>query len=104
VIEDDGVPLVVLDVKYKPAEKKPERDDLNQVITYAVSYRSPAVVVVQPRADGASRQGLIHLGDIDGRAVYQYVVDLSGDLEAEEAAMVTAMRAFLPAAASAAAA
>ncbi len=94
VIRNDDVPVVVLDVKYKPAEKKPEREDLNQVITYGASYRASAVVVVQPRADGGARHGLIHLGDIDGRSVYQYVIDLSGDLEAEESAMIDAMRSL----------
>lgn len=102
VIEDNHVPFLVLDVKYKPAEKKPERDDLNQIITYGVSYQSPAIVVVQPRADGGSRHGLIRLGSIDGRAVYQYVIDLTGDLDAEEAAMVAAVRTLLPATVAAA--
>lgn len=104
VLERAGAPVVVLDVKYKPAEKKPGRDDLNQVITYGVSYRANAVVVVQPRADGGQRHGLIHLGDIDGRAVYQYVLDLSGDLAAEEAALVEAARGLAAATAPAVAA
>jgi 5-methylcytosine-specific restriction enzyme subunit McrC len=94
VIEREEVPVVVLDVKYKPAEKKPQRDDLNQVITYGVSYRSEAVIVVQPQADGSDRQGLIHLGDIDGRPVYQYVFNLAGELGDEEAAFVGAVGAI----------
>ena len=92
VLERANAPVVVLDAKYKPAEGKPARDDLNQVITYGVSFRADAVVVVQPRADASERHGLIHLGDIDDRAVYQYVVDLSGDLADEEDALVEPSR------------
>jgi 5-methylcytosine-specific restriction enzyme subunit McrC len=92
VLERNRAPVVILDVKYKPANGLPSRDDLNQVITYGISYRASTVVLVQPRADNSDRMGLIHLGDINGRSVYQYVIDLSGELEAEEAAMVDAVR------------
>jgi 5-methylcytosine-specific restriction enzyme subunit McrC len=92
VLEKNRAPVVILDVKYKPANGLPNRDDLNQVITYGVSYRASTVVLVQPRADNSDRIGLIHLGDINGRSVYQYVIDLSGELETEEAAMADAVR------------
>lgn len=88
VINVAGSTVVVLDVKYKPADGKPSRDDLNQVIAYGASYRAPVVVVVQPRAEGSLRTGLIRLGDIAPISVYQYVMDLNGDLFAAEAALV----------------
>jgi 5-methylcytosine-specific restriction enzyme subunit McrC len=89
-LADESTP-VVLDVKYKPAKSGPDRTDLNQVIAYGASYRSEAVVVVQPRADNSPRHGLVHLGDIEALSAYQYVVDLDAELEVEEREMVAAL-------------
>jgi len=92
------VPMV-LDAKYKPAASKPDRDDLNQVLAYAVSYRAPAAVIVQPKADDGERVGLIELGSIGRLTVYQYVVNLdASDLVAEEAALVDATLGLVTAA------
>lgn len=91
VVRTAGSTAVVLDVKYKPAEKDPDRTDLNQVIAYGMSYRAPAVVIVQPRASGSGRNHLVHLGDIENLRIYQYVLDLQANLEREEAEMVTAI-------------
>lgn len=88
VVTNDGQTALVLDVKYRPTAKGPERSDLNQVITYGASFRAPIVVVVQPRAAGSEWNRLRHVGDIDDLHVYQYVFDLDADLETEEAAMV----------------
>jgi 5-methylcytosine-specific restriction enzyme subunit McrC len=87
----NGSTPLVLEVKYKPASGAPERPDLNQVITYGASYRARNAVIVQPRAHGSPRNGLLRLGDIDALQVSQYVVDLAGDLEAEEAALAAAL-------------
>lgn len=88
----EGNVHVVLDVKYKPATGAPDRDDLNQTVTYGFSYRAPAVVIVQPRAKNGSRRGLIKLGRIAELSVYQYVMDLAAeDLAAEEEALVRAV-------------
>jgi 5-methylcytosine-specific restriction enzyme subunit McrC len=91
--EGDPTPAV-LDVKYKPATGNPDRDDLNQIIAYAASYRAPAAVVVQPRAAGGVRHGLVRLGGIDRLAVYQYVIDLNADLDREERDMVETLGRF----------
>jgi 5-methylcytosine-specific restriction enzyme subunit McrC len=83
----------ILEVKYKPANGDPARDDLNQAITYAVSYRSDEVVLVQPRAPLPSFSGLRTLGTIADATVYQYVFDLNAaDLDAEEALFSHAIR------------
>lgn len=77
----------LIEVKYKPAAGPPERGALNQAITYAASYRSNHVVVVQPRASATSPAGLYTLGTIADLTVHQYVVDLdASDLAAEEQA------------------
>ncbi len=79
--------LVVLDAKYKPANGKPDRDDLNQIITYAASFRSPRVVVVQPRSHDSDHAGLTQLGTMGRLKVFQYVINLgSADLVREEKA------------------
>lgn len=83
----------LLEVKYKPAEGDPDRDALNQAITYAASYRSNEVLVVQPRASATSPAGLNTLGTIDQLSVHQYVFDLDADdLAAEEVAFASAVR------------
>jgi hypothetical protein len=73
-------------VKYKPAGDVPSRDDLNQTIAYAASYRCDRVIVAQPRShDSGPLSGLRILGTIGGLTVYQYVFDLAAsDLPEEE--------------------
>ena len=68
---------LLLEVKYKPAQDRPDRADLNQAISYAVAYRAPAVVLVQPRAEKSGIVGLQRLGRIDDVVVYRYVIDLA---------------------------
>ena len=87
VREEGAVPVTraLLEVKYKPGSGAPDRGDLNQAVTYAASYRSPKVVLVQPRGDsGAS--GLRLLGTLGDIAVYQHIIDLGADDLAEEEA------------------
>lgn len=89
---DTGETPVVMDVKYKPAKKPPDRDDLNQVIAYAASYRAPRVVVVQPKAHGKDRVGLHRLGAMGRLEAFQYVIDLeSSDLPGEAGAFARAV-------------
>lgn len=88
-----GCVPVVLEVKYKPADGAPSRDALNQVITYAASYRAPRAVVVQPWGKNSKHVGLMSLGTMESLEVFQYVMDLaSPDLEAEEKAFARAIR------------
>lgn len=77
---------LVADVKYKPAQgHRPDRGDLNQVITYGASYRAKKTLVIQPWGPNSKHRGLKMLGVIAGLRVYQYIFDLSAhDLEAEE--------------------
>lgn len=76
---------LVLEVKYKD---KPNRDDINQAITYAVSYRLKRVILVH-QAKSAAHSGFREIGTIDGIAVDAYGFHLGNeDLAAEEAAFV----------------
>lgn len=75
---------VVVEVKYKPLEGKPDRLDTYQAITYGTSYRAKAVVLVQPTKSPANA-GLHNLGTIGTLSVLAYGVDLSStDLRATE--------------------
>lgn len=83
---DRSYPLIV-EVKYKPADGAPDRQDHNQAITYGLSFRSRHVVLVQPRSLGSQvAPGCHAIGEVGGVRVSQYVMDLaSDDLEREEA-------------------
>ena len=75
--------LVAMDVKYKPKEK-PDRDDLNQIVSYAVSYHVPTGVLVMPCIEGES-SGLTLIGRMGTIEIYRYAFDLSAsELQAEE--------------------
>jgi 5-methylcytosine-specific restriction enzyme subunit McrC len=70
-------------VKYKD---KPNRPDINQAITYAISYRSDRVLLVYQNQPGATA-GLVHIGTVSGIRVEGYGFDLGSDtLEQEEIA------------------
>jgi 5-methylcytosine-specific restriction endonuclease McrBC regulatory subunit McrC len=73
--ESDQSPVVIVEVKYKPLGKTPQRDDINQVIAYGASYRARAVVLAQPTKDSAEA-GLHRLGTLGPLSVYSYGVDL----------------------------
>lgn len=88
---------VIVDAKYKPARGGPARDDINQAITYAVSYRAPAAVIVQPRdaAPSERNSGMRLHGSVAGIEVYQYVFDLAADLSGEERRFSEGVRSLL---------
>ena len=84
---------LLIEVKYKPASDQPDRNDLNQAITYGASYKAGRVVLLQPKADGSLRNGLEVLGRIGGLLVYRYVLDLgAADLSEDEGKFATTMR------------
>jgi 5-methylcytosine-specific restriction enzyme subunit McrC len=72
---------VIAEVKYK---EKPNRDDYNQAITYALSYHTDRVILVHQNRQGATA-GLRRIGTIGGIALDAYAFDLShANLDAEE--------------------
>jgi 5-methylcytosine-specific restriction enzyme subunit McrC len=88
-------PLLV-EVKSKPITTSPERDDINQVVTYAVTYRAPTVVLAHPLTWGG-KHGLHLVGRIGTLSVWQYGFDLAAqDLEEEEQLFVNAMLDLCP--------
>lgn len=67
---------VLIEVKYKPADRLVDRADLNQTISYGVSYRAKSVVIVQP-SDGGVPAGWRDLGTLAGMSIAAYTIDLS---------------------------
>jgi 5-methylcytosine-specific restriction enzyme subunit McrC len=85
--EGESTTSLVLDAKYKPMSGSPARDDINQVITYAASYRTHHVVVVQPCRQ-PDQAGVRKVGSIDDLTVWQYGFNLNAaDLAMEEQAL-----------------
>ncbi|HUY06249.1 MAG TPA: hypothetical protein VMU99_03185 [Acidimicrobiales bacterium] len=75
---------VVVEVKYKPAKDRPDRDDLEQTIVYGLSYECKDVVIVQPKGRGGfvGHRWIGAIGDIE---IHQYIIDLSAnDLRQEQ--------------------
>lgn len=85
---------LLVEVKYKPM---PSRDDINQTLAYALSYRCPIVVIAQPRAvAGNYPPGPSLIGTVDEVAVYRYVFDLAADtLAGEEARFANSLSGLL---------
>jgi 5-methylcytosine-specific restriction enzyme subunit McrC len=80
---DDGTHPVVADVKYTEVREFADRSEVEQVVLYAVRYRSPIAMTIHPRR-AAAKGGLQIVGRIGSIVVAQYRVDLGADdLEAE---------------------
>ena len=76
-----GAATLVGEVKYKSDEN---RDDLNQVLGYALAYRVDIVVLILP-ADGNHPEGLAKVGQIANVSVYRYRINMaSDDLDSQE--------------------
>jgi len=79
VISREGICELVADVKYKD---KPDRENVNQVVTYAACYGAKrALLIVQ----GDSNASCIRVGRIGKLDIFSYSFDLGAvNLEAEE--------------------
>ena len=74
----------VIDVKYKPAKRVPERAEINQVVCYGARYGCNKVIVVYPETPSGSRE-FCSIGMIGGIQLYRASLDLNAtDLDAEE--------------------
>ena len=84
----DRTTSLLVEVKYKSS---PNREDLNQAITYCASYRVNWIVLAH-QAVRPAEVGLREIGSVGHIRVFGYGMLLdSADLEAEEAAFATAM-------------
>jgi 5-methylcytosine-specific restriction enzyme subunit McrC len=74
---------IVAEVKYK---ERPLREDINQAVTYALSYRTNRAILVHQCVKQAQK-GLRRIGIIQGIGIDAYGFDLAAaDLHAEETA------------------
>lgn len=90
-IEGDRQVNIVVDVKYKSISSVANRDDLNQIISYAASYNSVCGILIFP-ANSDNKTGMVNLGKIRGVEFYQYFMDLGRpDIESEESVLVKAL-------------
>lgn len=81
---------IVIDVKYKVVSSIPSRADINQVISYASSYKSKHAILVLPAV--SNKKGLECLGSFNGVGLFQYFIDLSNtDYDREEKIFSDAM-------------
>lgn len=93
--DSDEAMSLVIDVKYKSLKNLADRADLNQIISYAVSYGSRYGVLVFP-ANERCPPGLQCLGSISGIEFFQYFMKLdSTDIENEESALRRTMLSLM---------
>jgi 5-methylcytosine-specific restriction enzyme subunit McrC len=95
VIEVKGDVRLVIDTKYKPAPKQPERDDVNQAVMYGARYGAKRVMLLYAgRAEDESSVSL--LGKVGPHQVYNGRANLNaGNIENEEKQLAAAIAALL---------
>lgn len=82
VVRQRGEPVLLAEVKYKP---RASREDINQIITYAISYGVSRVLLLMP-SEILSESGLSTIGILKGITIYKYGFQLgSATLDEEEA-------------------
>ncbi len=87
-----GDTCLVVEVKYK---EKPNRNDINQAITYANSYKTKNAILLHQRS-ATGQRGIRLLGTINSVKLFAYAFDLSSsDLVAEEKTMARAFEEML---------
>lgn len=96
VVEVDGVPILIIDAKYKPAPKRlPDRGDVDQVVVYGARYGAKKIMLLHA-ARPAGRPYVERAGAIGEYEVFSGMVDLNAAaIETEEAGFVAAVRALL---------
>ncbi|MCX5518424.1 restriction endonuclease [Kaistia defluvii] len=91
VIEVNGRTALIIDAKYKPAPKSPDRNDVNQAIVYGARYDTPKVMLLHAgRPSG--RMSVELCGSIGRYQVYNGMMDLNApSIEKEEMGFVAAV-------------
>lgn len=95
VIEVNGAVRLVIDAKYKPAPKQPERDDVNQVVLYGARYGAERVMLLHA-GRGENEASVSLLGKVGPYEVHSGRTDLNAtNIESEEKQLAEAVRALL---------
>lgn len=91
VIESGDKTLAVIDVKYKPSKKIPERAEINQIMCYGARYRCNKVMILYPQPV-RNQPAVCSLGMVGETQVFRASLDLeAADLGAEEGAFGAAI-------------
>lgn len=92
----DGTVLLVAEVKHTAkGGELPERNEVNQAVTYAIRYGLDRTLVIRPLRSGTA--GLSYCGRVGTVDVFDYKFDLAAaDLEQEVAKLATSMSGLLP--------
>ena len=86
---------MVIDAKYKPLKRLPDRGELNQVVCYGERYNVQKVMLLYPTVPEHGRR-LTLVGKVGDIFFYQGALNLGAtDLEAEETAFISEVRAIL---------
>jgi 5-methylcytosine-specific restriction enzyme subunit McrC len=86
--------LCVLDVKYKPYSGMPDRNDINQALSYALAYGTPVCGLVYPSSTQTGR--IDDFGKVGGVAFFGFAIALNApDLVVEERRFATDVCAVL---------
>lgn len=97
VVSCDGTRIGIIEVKYKPCKAHPERDNLNQLLTYALAYGVTKAVLLYPAMEKQAT-GIERLGTVNGIDCFKAQLKLSiDDIEAEERVLCTALDNLLTA-------
>lgn len=95
VIEVNGTVRLVIDAKYKPAAKQPERNDVNQVVLYGARYGAERVMLLHAGRD-ENEVGVSLLGKVGPYEVYTARTSLNATaIESEEKQLAEGVRALL---------
>lgn len=95
VVSQNGLPECVIEVKYKPCKTHPERDNLNQLLTYANAYDVKKAVLLYPAMDTQST-AIEVLGNVNGIATYKATLNLAAEeLAVEEGSLCAALQGLL---------
>lgn len=97
VIGEDGEPLLLVEVKYK---FRWSREDLNQIITYAISYNLYSALLLLP-SENPSESGLSTIGTLNGIRIFKYGFRIgSVSLDQEEDSLANTIMGLLSSSAS----
>lgn len=92
ILKSASTPSLICEIKYKT---KIDRNDINQAVTYAVTFGVERTVLIHIGAPNA-KVGLYKAGQIGNIAVYEYAFNLSAaNLEQEENLMATSLTGLL---------
>lgn len=84
----------LIDAKYKPVQNFPDRDDINQILAYALVYGCRRVALAYPRRR-AIEPSIVSVGTVAGIEVFKISLDLgSTNLQEEEKQLADAIRPF----------